>query len=102
MIASGLVTHAEILLALGDPDAAGRLYRTALALHESDGSADSLRAADVQLGLGRLLAGQGRAEEARSLLQRAARNAARELPQRSPELARFQDALNLLAGNTPQ
>jgi len=102
MIASGLVTHAEILLALGDPESAERLHRDALALHESDGSADSLRAADVQLGLGRLLADQGRIDEALPLLRRAVDSAARELPEGSPELARFQDALNAPAGNSSQ
>jgi serine/threonine-protein kinase len=97
MIASGLVTHANVLLAQGDRAAGEALFREALELHRTAGSLDSLRAADLQLGLGRLLAEQGRLDEARPLLEQAAASARRELPDASPERARYEDALRLLA-----
>ena len=92
-IASGLATHANVLQARGELEAAETLFREAIGLHEAAGSADGLRAADMLLGLGRLLADQGRADEALPLLERAAASARRELPEDSPERVRFEEAL---------
>jgi serine/threonine-protein kinase len=93
LIASGLVTHANIVEAMGDLDRAEQLKRESVALFEADGSADSLRAANSQLGLGQLLLDQSRYDEARPLLERAAASARRELPAGSPELERYEVAL---------
>jgi serine/threonine-protein kinase len=89
MIASGLATHAGILHALSRKESAESLYREALALHERAGSADSLRAADIQLGYARFLQQVGRTGEAAAFMARARAVAQRELPPDSPELARF-------------
>ena len=93
MIASGLVTHANVLIAQGDMTAGEALFREALELHRSAGSLDSLRAADIQLGLGRLMIDLDRPDTARPLLEQAAASARRELPVGSPERARFEQAL---------
>ena len=98
LIASGLVTHANIVEAMGDLEQAEQLKRESVALFEADGSADSLRAANSQLGLGQLLLDQARYDEARPLLERAASSARRELPAGSPELERFEVALARLNG----
>jgi serine/threonine-protein kinase len=94
MIASGLVTHAEILGELGRPEDAEKLVREALALHEAAGTLDGLRASDVWLTLGRLLIAQSRLDEARAVIEPAMASAARELPADSPELDRYRAALN--------
>ncbi len=100
-IASGLVTHANVQLARGDTGAAEALFREAIALHENAGTIDGLRAADMLLGLGRLLQEQGRDDEARPLLERAAASARRELPADSPERQRFETALDDLERRVP-
>ncbi len=95
LIASGLRTHAEVLLARGDAEEAEALYREALALHEANGSLETIRAAEIQLGLGRLLMELGRDDESVILLNRAAETARRELPHGSPELNKFELATQL-------
>jgi len=93
LIASGLVTHGSIIEAMGDLAQAEALKREAVALYAAADQLDSLRAADIQLGLGRLLLDQNRFDEAGQLLKRAAASARRELPAGSPELERFEAAL---------
>lgn len=93
LIASGLVTHGNIVEAMGDLDQAEALKREAVALYAAADQLDSLRAADIQLGLGQLLLDQDRFDEARPLLERAGASARRELPAGSPELERFDTAL---------
>ncbi|HKL49856.1 MAG TPA: tetratricopeptide repeat protein, partial [Wenzhouxiangellaceae bacterium] len=99
MIASGLVTHAEILNELGRHPDAERLLREALALHEAAGTMDGLRGADVRLALGTFLVGRSRLDAARAMLEPALASAIRELPEGSPELDRYRQAL-ATASNT--
>jgi len=89
-IASGLVTHGRLLADLGRQEEGLVLMRQAIALHEAAGSLDEYRAAAPQRSLALLLLEVGEAEEAAYWGLRALEIAARELPESSPELGRFE------------
>ncbi len=88
-IASGLVTHANILAALDRVDEAEALFVEALAVHDKAGSGDSLAAADVRLGFGRFLHMQGRHFEADPVVAEARAIAEVHLPPDAPGLERY-------------
>lgn len=89
MMASGLATHARVLAAMDDAAAAESLFREALALHQQEGTEETLRVADLQLSLAEFLRQRGRNDEARVYFELAATIARRQLPADSHELSRF-------------
>jgi len=93
-IASGLVTHATILVHFDRNEEAEALFNEALGLHQQAGSDDSLEAANVHLGYGRFLHGQGRVDEAQSVLAEALTIAEKYLSDDMPELERYRSPLN--------
>ncbi len=92
-IASGLVTHANILAGLDRAAEAEALYGEALALYDKAGSADSLPAAHLRLAFGLFLKNLGRTSEASDLLAQALADAEIHLPADAPQLVAFREAL---------
>jgi eukaryotic-like serine/threonine-protein kinase len=88
-MASGLVTHANILRLVDRSEEAESLFREALSLHERADSDRSLASADVRLSYGRFLHDQGRNDMAEAVLAEALAIAAEHLPDDAPELERF-------------
>jgi eukaryotic-like serine/threonine-protein kinase len=88
-IASGLATHASILVDFDRIAEAESLFREALSLHQHAGSDQSLISADLRLGYGRFLHGQGRIEQAETVLAEALATAERHLPADAPQLERY-------------
>jgi eukaryotic-like serine/threonine-protein kinase len=93
-IASGLVTHANIMAFIGRVSEAESLFHEALRLHERAGSEHSLAAADVRLGYGRYLHDLGRIDEADAVLAEALAIAEEHLPDDVPRLKRYRSPLD--------
>ncbi len=93
MIASGLVTHANVLAALGRDAEARAHFEQAFDLHVASGQGDSAAAANSRLGYGRFLLARGEIESAHAHLERAHAIASAHYPAGSPALQGYVEAL---------